>query len=635
MNNQIVRVGLTLLLSMTMLPALIGQATVAAKDPQSTPAAISHLPSGALGVQIQWLLDTINTPANVATADPIEKHVSPVLLARITAEQLAMDFLKLNAQQGLFTVRPDSIVTSRDVPATIAIFVLVGHAGDQIRTSMTIDRDSGLITALNFQLGTAATPVASPDTHITLPQGALGEQIQWLLGMIGGASPALSHATIAEHFTPGFLAQLPSESLMNVLNQLVAGFGPLQIEDGSLATSRDNPPTSAMLIVQGKNHARFKVSIAVDRDSGLISGLLFQPALAVSPAATAIASPIANGAFVDEEITFQSGSDTIYGSFMHPKPVTSSGSVAPIGAVALIISGSGPTDRNGNSGPLTSMNTNLNIANTLASNGVASLRYDKLGSGKTGIGAHISGEGIDYTLFLQEAQDAASFLLGQPNVDPEKLILVGHSEGALFALVLAQHMVAAGKPPAGLILVSPLSIRYLDLVEEQVSSQFDHAAATGQMTQAQADAGNKDLTAIIESLRTKGTLPTGDMPPALQPLFNPTSVAFLAQIDKIDPREIAKALPATLPVLVLHGEKDQQVTSAQVAHLMSGFELAGNQQATLVELPNTNHLMKVVKGTPNAAIDYANPALPFSSAAITAVDTFLHDIHLAGKNAGT
>ncbi len=300
MNNQIVRVGLTLLLSMTMLPALIGQATVAAKDPQSTPAAISHLPSGALGVQIQWLLDTINTPANVATADPIEKHVSPVLLARITAEQLAMDFLKLNAQQGLFTVRPDSIVTSRDVPATIAIFVLVGHAGDQIRTSMTIDRDSGLITALNFQLGTAATPVASPDTHITLPQGALGEQIQWLLGMIGGASPALSHATIAEHFTPGFLAQLPSESLMNVLNQLVAGFGPLQIEDGSLATSRDNPPTSAMLIVQGKNHARFKVSIAVDRDSGLISGLLFQPALAVSPAATAIASPIANGAFVDE-----------------------------------------------------------------------------------------------------------------------------------------------------------------------------------------------------------------------------------------------------------------------------------------------------------------------------------------------
>ena len=57
------------------------------------------------------------------------------------------------------------------------------------------------------------------------------------------------------------------------------------------------------------------------------------------------------------------------------------------------------------------MNTNFNLANTLASNGIASLRYDKLGSGKTGIGTHADRKGIDYNLFLKEAQDAVAFLL--------------------------------------------------------------------------------------------------------------------------------------------------------------------------------------------------------------------------------
>lgn len=234
---------------------------------------------------------------------------------------------------------------------------------------------------------------------------------------------------ITQHAGSDFLAKVPAEQLISIFGQLHAQAGVVTIETDSLITSRDMPPTNAKFILAGEKDIRLTTSIAIDRESGKITGLLFQPAAASE--ASPVASPIANSAFTDADITFRSGGDTIYGSFMHAKTKT-----AP-GPAALIISGSGPTDRNGNNAQLTSMNTNLNLADTLASKGIASLRYDKLGSGETGVGTHADGKGIDYNLFLKEAQDVAAFLRSRPDVDPGKLILVGHSEGALFALVLA------------------------------------------------------------------------------------------------------------------------------------------------------------------------------------------------------
>ncbi|HWV36139.1 MAG TPA: alpha/beta fold hydrolase, partial [Thermomicrobiales bacterium] len=467
-----------------------------------------------------------------------------------------------------------------------------------------------LITAalLSPQIAFAQTPDATPQ----LPEGPLGVQIQWLLDTLN--TPASNPSTsdqLGEHFTADFLKQVPATQLVAVFGQLHGQAGTVTIEASSLVTSRDMPPTNARFILVGEHGTRLQASIQIDRESGKIAGLVFQPATAAAspPAASPAASPAAT-TYRDKDVQFTSGPDTIYGSLMAPKSAAT-----PLPA-ALIISGSGPTDRNGNSGTLTAMNTNLNLARTLADNGVISLRYDKLGSGQTGLGTHTNGEGIDYNLFLQEARDATAFLMSQPGVDPGRLILVGHSEGALFALVLAQELTAAGTPPAGVILVSPLSIRYLDILKDQLEPQFAQAVEGGQMTQQQADDARQELDTIITSLQTNGTLPETVSSPALAQIFSPANAAFLAQIDKIDPAEVAASLPPTLPVLVLHGGKDQQVTAAQVRHLMAGFEQAGNTEATLVELPDADHLMKVITGTPNPAVDYANPDLPFSAKAV-------------------
>lgn len=332
-----------------------------------------------------------------------------------------------------------------------------------------------------------------------------------------------------------------------------------------------------------------------------------------TPEPTASATPVADEG---EEISFTSGPDTLYGTVLLPQ--ATDGTVPG----ALIISGSGPTDRDGNNVQLQHMNTNRNIAEALAADGVASLRYDKLGSGKTGLASHADGQGIDFNLFIDEAKAAYAALAARPEIDPERLIVVGHSEGALFALLLAQQITGPETPKA-LVLAAPIGLRYMDILHNQIQAQVDAAVAAGQMPAEQGTAMMDELNAIIASLREQGTLPETIENPTLLQLFNPVNNDFLIQIDRYDPAEVAAELPADLPVLVLRGEKDSQVLASDVDHLMAGFERAGNTHAERFELPDVNHVFKVVPGQPNPAVDYNNPELPFSPEVVEHLSDFV------------
>ncbi|MGC4189747.1 MAG: alpha/beta fold hydrolase [Thermomicrobiales bacterium] len=469
-----------------------------------------------------------------------------------------------------------------------------------------------------------ASPAASP-----FPDTPIGRHAAWAWRALQTGDALLAASEIEAHCDPSLLAQVPAQQLAAALVQVQQQYGPFTLEPDSLVLSKDTPATNARFTIAGPDGFRMDVMLTMDPDSKLLTGFLIQPAQ--HPAASPAASPAVTlpGNIADTEVSFTSGKDTLYGSLMAPEGM-SAGSSRP---AALIISGSGPTDRNGDSGNLP-LGTNRNLAVTLAEAGIPSLRYDKLGSGKTGLGTHTDGAGIDFTLFMEEAKDAAAFLAKQSGVDPTRLVIVGHSEGALFALVLAQEMVKAGTPPAGLILVAPLSIQYLDLLQEQLEANIAAAVAAGQLTQDQADALETELKGIVESLRTTGTLPEKIATPELAQLFTPANASFLAQADKVDPAAVAASLPKALPVLVLRGEKDSQVTQAQVEHLMGGFADAGNTSATFISLPDANHALRIVEGTPNPSADYANPNLPFSPQAVTAIDAFLAAFGLVPPNQG-
>ena len=101
-------------------------------------------------------------------------------------------------------------------------------------------------------------------------------------------------------------------------------------------------------------------------------------------------------------------------------------------AGALLLSGSGPLDRDSNM-PQQRLDVAAALAAALAAHGVASLRFDKRGVGASG-GEYLSAG------FQRETADAGAALAalrGSPSIDPERVAIAGHSVGATIAIRLA------------------------------------------------------------------------------------------------------------------------------------------------------------------------------------------------------
>jgi hypothetical protein len=317
--------------------------------------------------------------------------------------------------------------------------------------------------------------------------------------------------------------------------------------------------------------------------------------------------------WVDSAVSFKAGGMTVYGTLRHP-----SGPHDAV-AAALLIAGSGPTDRNGNSTQIPgAVNTLRTLADWLSADGVASLRYDKLGTGQTGLGPYQTQVAtITPTPFEQESDAALNTLAAQPGIDRHRLLVIGHSEGALYALVMAAHETNLPRI-AGLGLVEPASRRSLDTLDEQLSAQVTAAEQSGHITATQAAAENAALTATIASLRSNGTVPT-DIPPDLAKIFAPSTADYLAQIDRLDPAVLAAGLPSRLPVLLTCSNADVQITCDDVDHLAAGLDQA-HAATDYVHLDGVDHILK--QDTSHTGSHYGQP-LPFSTQLRAALAAFL------------
>ncbi len=109
------------------------------------------------------------------------------------------------------------------------------------------------------------------------------------------------------------------------------------------------------------------------------------------------------------------------------------------GPAALLISGSGPIDRNSNAKRL-AVNVMGQIATHLAADGITSLRYDKRGVGQSD-GNYLS-TGLHDN--IDDARAALTALRARPEVDADQVVVIGHSEGALIASALAADQQLAG-----------------------------------------------------------------------------------------------------------------------------------------------------------------------------------------------
>ncbi|TDE56337.1 alpha/beta fold hydrolase [Nonomuraea mesophila] len=301
---------------------------------------------------------------------------------------------------------------------------------------------------------------------------------------------------------------------------------------------------------------------------------------------------------------------TVHGTWRRP---ARQGEPAP---AVLLIAGSGPTDRDGNSAQLGGVDTLKTMAELLSAEGVASLRYDKLGSGRTGLGPYASkAADIGVGVFEREAAAALSYLAGRPGVDRRRLTVIGHSEGALFALLLATK----GRTPVhSLGLLQPLSRRYLDVISAQITAQIRAQLQAGAITKAQATEVEDALASAVASLRAGGTV-QANLPGGLSNVLSPASAKFLSEADRLNPPELAAELKARTPVLLSCSDADIQVGCDDVEQLAAGLKQA-RAGTEFVRLTGVSH---VLKEDPSRNPAHYGAPLPFSSQLKQAIQTFV------------
>jgi hypothetical protein len=298
----------------------------------------------------------------------------------------------------------------------------------------------------------------------------------------------------------------------------------------------------------------------------------------------AFANPGNDSAFTETPVVLHTNTGDIFGTLALPKNFK-------IGEIALIIAGSGPTDRNGNN-PVMKNESLRMLAYQLAANNIASLRYDKRGIGESK--AAMKGEAdLRFEDYINDAKEWINLLKKDNRFS--KVIVIGHSEGSLIGMVAAYQLAD------GFVSIAGAGRSADKILKEQLANQPQKI---------------KDISfPIIDSLVQGKTVSNVD--PMLYSLFRPDVHPYMISWFRYDPQTQIKKL--TIPVLVVQGTGDIQV-STQDAQLLAN----ANDHAKLVLIEDMNHIFKIVQGDRNANVaTYHNPSLPISDKLVDSVVRFV------------
>ncbi len=242
--------------------------------------------------------------------------------------------------------------------------------------------------------------------------------------------------------------------------------------------------------------------------------------------------PMASPLYTDREVTFASTAATLAGTLSIPNGVGRARLPA-----FVFVHGSGPSTRDGG----TPQNpTFLALGNALANAGYAVLRYDKRGIGKS------SGVATEsWRPLADDARAAVAFLRTQPNVDPKRIFLVGHSEGGLIVPLVAPSIHPA---LAGIVLMAGPAISMTEVLAEQSSR--------------------------------------------MSPQMFKAISATLADYVGIEPSKVIAKV--NVPILILQGSRDGQILAKDLPPMLAAAH-AAKRKVTAIVLSGDNHLFMVLR----------------------------------------
>jgi len=258
--------------------------------------------------------------------------------------------------------------------------------------------------------------------------------------------------------------------------------------------------------------------------------------------------------------------------------------------VALLIAGSGSTDHDGN-GPQMKPATLKKLSDQLVARNIATLRYDKRGAGgwKAEFGKP---EDFRFKDYVEDASALANYLRSSGKFS--KIVLVGHSEGGLVAILTAQKQTVDR-----LVLLATAARKQGDLLKAQLEKKLS--------PEAYAPIA-KAIDAIMAG-QIVDPLPQGlSIPPAMQP--------GIASAFTEDPVEPLKKLQ--LPILIVAGGRDLQLARLDLIALSTAAPAAKTAW-----LPDMNHVLVDVTDDPDNLAAYGQSDRPLDATMIDEVAAFI------------
>jgi len=302
---------------------------------------------------------------------------------------------------------------------------------------------------------------------------------------------------------------------------------------------------------------------------------------------TGLVCSLAQATVLQRPISLDTGNGELFGSLLLPKSDT------PV-PVVLIISGSGPTDRDGNN-PEGGRNDSLKrLAWVLAKHNIASVRYDKRGVAAS-LAATPDERNLSVEAYVADAVAWSHKLSADPRLGP--LILLGHSEGALIASLAAPQANAAA------VISVAGSARPIDQVLRQ---QLGNRLPPPLMLRSNE---------LLDSL--KAGRPDPNVPPQLQVIFRPSVQPYLISLFRQDPAQAFAALK--MPALIIQGSHDIQVSVDDARQLK-----AAKPDAELALIDGMNHVMRIVPNDVKQQLaSYKDPNLPLAAELGTRILSFI------------
>ena len=259
---------------------------------------------------------------------------------------------------------------------------------------------------------------------------------------------------------------------------------------------------------------------------------------------------------------------------------------------AVLIAGSGPQDRDE---AVAGHRPFLVLADYLTRKGIAVLRYDKRGIGKsTGNFDQATTED-----FASDAAAALAYLKSQKEIDSKRIGLIGHSEGGIIAPLIASRssdvawMVLLAAPGLKgedvMLLQSELILKTAGFDDDRIAKARDFSRQSYALARKETDpaALEAKLTDLVDSTGMSTTLPPTTLKPQARMMSSPWFRFFL----DYDPVPALKKTEC--PVLALNGGEDLQMAPKEnLAQIQKALQEGGNQDFQTKELPGLNHLFQ-------------------------------------------